>query len=156
MQTVASPLTLKDSVRAFPGGRFHFRLTSAETANALAVMDVLLLPGSEPVRHIHSREDETIVVHSGEIDYFIGDEVIHAKKGDTVFLPRGVPHHFKVVSPKASVTVIVTPGGFEYFFEKVTVPFEGEGVPPVSHSPLTEEKIARIKQNSELFGVRLV
>ena len=156
MLATKTTASLKHAVRAFPGTRFHFRLTSTETNGELAIIDVTMLPGSEPVRHVHTLEDETNIIRYGEIDYYIGDDVIHAKAGDTVFLPRNVPHHFKVVSPVAATTLVLTPGHFEYFFEAITFPIEGDEVPPASNAPLTADKIARIKQNADAFSVRLV
>jgi quercetin dioxygenase-like cupin family protein len=148
--------TLKNCVRAFPGARFHFRTTSAETGGSLAIIDITMSPGSEPIRHIHANEDETIIVHSGAIHYFAGEEKIIAQKGDVVFLPRGVPHHFKVISPIANVTLVLTPGGFEHFFEGITFPFEGDDLPPVTSDAFSEEKRARVKRLSEKFHVQLL
>lgn len=156
MHATKTTASLKHAVRAFPGTRFHFRLTSTETEGRLSVIDVNMLPGSEPAPHVHSREDETAIIRYGQIRYFIGDEIVDAKVGDTVFLPRNVKHHFKVLSPSAAITLIVTPGDFEHFFEAITFPIEGDDVPPVSNAPLTADKIARIKQNADAFGVQLV
>ena len=144
MLTTETTKSLKHAVRAFPGTRIHFRLTGAETNGSVSVMDVNMLPGSEPPPHTHTAEDETIMVHSGEIQYFIGADIVVAKKGDVVFLPRNVRHHFKVLSAAASVTLIVTPSGFENFFASISFPFEGDGMPAVTNEPLTAEKIARI------------
>ena len=148
--------TLKNSVRAFSGTRFHFRLTAAETAGAVSVMDVFMRKGSEPPRHVHSNEDETNIVHTGEIHYYIGDKVVQAKKGDVVFLPRMIPHHFKVVTPTASVTLVLTPGGFERFFEAATFPFEGDDVPPLSDRQLSRERHTKVAEHSGSFGVKFL
>jgi hypothetical protein len=74
---------------------------------------------------------------------------------DVIFLPRGVPHNFKVTSPKASVTLIVTPGGLEDFFERITFPCSAEAVPPVTGAP-SGEHIQRIRTNAALFGMQFV
>src|SRR4051812_32387173 len=156
MLTTERTKSLKHAVRAFPGTRFHFRLTGAETGGAISIIDVTMIPGSEPAPHLHTREDETAIIRHGAIRYFIGNEIVDAKVGDTVFLPRNVPHYFKVLSPSAAITLIATPGGLEQFFEAVTFPVEGDDVPPVSNAPLTAEKIALIQQNAEAFGLKLV
>ena len=71
-------------------------------------------------------------------------------------MPKGVPHHFKVMSLTASVTLIVTPGGFEEFFEAVTFDFNGDDAPSVSDHSLIEDRKRRVQQYSAQFGVRFV
>lgn len=51
--------------------------------------------------HVHSREDETFRVVAGEVAFTIDGERTIAGPGTTVHAPRGVPHHFEVVSEQA-------------------------------------------------------
>jgi quercetin dioxygenase-like cupin family protein len=155
METTIALSSLKDTVRAQPGTRMSFRLTSAETNGASAVIDVNLLPGNEPPRHCHEREDEVNILREGSITYFIGDDIIQAEAGDVVFLPRAVPHKFKVTSAEASVTLIVTPGGLENFFEKITLPCHTEAVPPISGPP-SKEHIERVIKTAAQFGLSFI
>ena len=156
METITKAVSaLKDTVRVYQGGRFFFRLTSEETNGALAIIDVRIVPGNEPPRHYHSREDETNIILTGEITYFIGDDIIKAKAGDIVFMPKGVPHNFKVTSSTASVRLIVTPGGFENFFAAITHPFNEENEQLIG-APLSKEKIEMIAKASKEFGVTFI
>jgi len=156
METITKAVSaLKDTVRIYPGGKFFFRLTSEETNGALAIIDVEIMPGNEPPRHCHAREDETNIIRSGEITYFIGDDIINAKAGDIVFMPRGVPHHFKVTSSRASVRLILTPGGFENFFAKITEPYSEEDVQPIA-TTISKEKIEMIVRTAKAFGVSYI
>ncbi|MFT3910282.1 MAG: cupin domain-containing protein [Ferruginibacter sp.] len=154
MQTTLIKPTLKDTVCTRPGVRMSFRLTAQETNNALSVIDVRITPGGEPPRHVHEREDETNIIHDGTITYFIGDDIINAKKGDIVFMPRGVPHHFVVTSPTAHCTLIATPGGIEEFFKEISLSFEQQGV-PVTGKP-SDEEIKKLLACSAKFGMRFV
>ena len=154
MQTTLIASTLKDTVSTRPGVRMSFRLTAQETNNTLSVIDVRLTPGSEPPRHVHQREDETNIIHDGTITYFIGDDIINAKKGDIVFMPRGVPHHFVVTSPTAHCTLIVTPGGIEDFFNEIGLPFVQNVIPAViKPSP---EEIKKLITSAAKFGISFV
>ena len=154
MQSTLPASTLKDTVVTRPGVRMSFRLTAQETNNAISVIDVRLTPGSEPPRHVHQREDETNIIHDGTITYFIGDDIINAKKGDIVFMPRGVPHHFVVTSPTAHCTLIATPGGIEYFFNGISLPFDQKRN-PATGKPSAEE-IKKLVASATKFGMSFV
>ena len=69
-----------------------------------------------------------------------------------VFLPRGVPHTYRVDGGlPARFTTVITPGGMEEFFVKVGRPAEDFGLPPAG--PVDVEAMARW---SEEFGMKLV
>lgn len=76
--------------------------------------------GNGPPIHIHHNEDEVIHVTQGEYEMWLDGAISRLKPGQSIFLPRGVPHTFHVVSdvPGRNVTA-VTPGGFEQFFVDV-------------------------------------
>ena len=156
MQLQSTALSaLKDTIRVYPGGRFTFKLTSEETNGALAIIDVDIIPGNEPPRHYHEVEDETNLIKEGTITYFIGDDVINANAGDIVFMPRGVPHNFKVTSEKASVRLIVTPGGFENFFAAITHPCDDENM-QLEERELSKEEIENVVKTAAKFKVKFV
>ncbi|TIQ33368.1 MAG: cupin domain-containing protein [Mesorhizobium sp.] len=72
--------------------------------------------GGPPV-HVHHNEDEVIHVIEGEYDFWLDGQVMAVRPGASIFLPRGVPHTFRVVSagPGRNLTIL-TPGGLEEFF----------------------------------------
>jgi quercetin dioxygenase-like cupin family protein len=151
METVLSASSLRNTVRVRPGNRMWFRLTAKETNNALSVIDVQMTPGSEPPRHVHQWEDETIIIHEGTATFFVGNDIINAKKGDVVFMPRMVPHHFVITSATAHCTLIATPGGIEAFFSAISSPFDQQFV-PVSERP-SAEAIGKLVAAAEKFGI---
>ena len=52
-----------------------------------------LLPAESFVPpHIHAKQDEFIHVRSGALDLVLDGTHLHAKEGDLVCLPRGIPH----------------------------------------------------------------
>ena len=154
MRTIVAP-TLKDTVRGYPGCRIGFRLTSKETNDALSVIDMQMTPGSEPVRHYHLWEDETLILHKGTATFFIGDDIINAKAGDIVFIPRTVPHHFVITSNTVHCTLLITPGGLESFFGEATVPFERD-ILPTADRISTKEEMEIINRDAEKYGIRFV
>jgi hypothetical protein len=58
-----------------------------------------------------------IHVVDGEYEFWIDGRITRLSPGNSIFLPRGVPHTFRVVGerPGRNLTVL-TPGGLENFF----------------------------------------
>ncbi|MEQ8479159.1 MAG: cupin domain-containing protein [Hoeflea sp.] len=100
----------------------HYKtiLNAADTDDAISVVDSVSPPGSGPPRHIHHDVDETFVVLSGDARFWIeGAECIRGP-GETMFIPRGREHTFRVVSATpCRHLVVLTPGGFEGFFHEM-------------------------------------
>ena len=86
---------------------------------AATLANASLVAGPPP--HVHDREEELIVVVSGEFDVLIGGEVTSAKAGDVINFARGSAHTFSQVGDEPGVTIwTVTPGAsFEAFFEEL-------------------------------------
>lgn len=72
--------------------------------------------GGPPV-HVHHNEDEAIHVIEGEYEFWLDGEIRPVAAGQSIFLPRGVPHTFRVAGdrPGRNLTIL-TPGGLEDFF----------------------------------------
>ncbi len=74
-------------------------------------------PNAGPPLHVHYGEDEAIHVLDGAAEFWLDGAVGRLGPGEGIFLPRGIPHTFRVVSPHtARLLGVVTPGGFEGFF----------------------------------------
>ena len=67
--------------------------------------------------HIQYAAEEVFTVLEGEVKFKVDDELIDAHPGDTLFVPRGVPHTFTNIhrdQPARSIG-IYTPAGLEAF-----------------------------------------
>ncbi len=95
------------------------KLRSEHTGGAFALLEGVMPPRTQgPGLHMHTREDETFYVLEGAARLRIGERTITAPAGSTVFMPRGVPHNFcNPFDEPLKLLGIVTPGGFERFFE---------------------------------------
>ena len=72
--------------------------------------------GEGPPLHVH-HEDEAIHVIDGDVDFCLDGQITRLGSGQGVFLPRSVPHCFRVAGHRpARLLGMVTPGGFEGFF----------------------------------------
>ncbi len=116
---------MKDSVLGpeaieWLGVHYHTILSSAATGGQLSITDSVSPPDSGPPRHIHHDADETFVVLSGEVEFWLEGESFFRGPSETAFIPRGAEHSYRVVGKQPSRhLVILTPGGFEGFFHEM-------------------------------------
>lgn len=93
-------------------------LSTADSNSAMCIVDSTSPPDSGPPRHIHHNEDETFVILTGSCRIWIEGKEQVAQAGESVFIQRGKEHTFKVTGNEpCRHLVILTPGGFEGFFE---------------------------------------
>lgn len=147
-------IVLTKNRRAFPGVMFDVLVHGNATDNNIFVAEVEGLPGGEPPRHVHTFEDEVVIVKEGTITYFIGDDIIQAVPGDTVVLPKNIPHHFVITSEKMKVVLVTTSASFGDFFCKMSTPYNGEEI-PVAQRP-SKDKIQELVALTESFGIYYV
>ncbi|MCG6901651.1 MAG: cupin domain-containing protein [Rhodobacter sp.] len=102
------------------GVRYKTILGPDQTGGAMSIVDSWSPAGSGPPRHVHANEDETFVMLSGTCKVWIEGTESLAGPGESVFIPRGTNHTFKVTGDAPSRhLVILTPGGFEGFFAEM-------------------------------------
>ena len=108
-----------------------FKLLSENTGGSFAVVEHPLEPGTLAAPpHRHQNEDEASYVLEGNITIEIDDQVIHAGPGTLVFKPRGLFHTFwNDSNERARVLEIISPAGFEKYFEEVAA-LAASGSPP--------------------------
>ena len=72
-------------------------VSSAETGGAYEVVEITGPPGLGVPPHVHTGEDETFYVASGEVAFVLDGQEAVAREGTAVHLPRGVPHGFRIL-----------------------------------------------------------
>ena len=71
--------------------------------------------------HRHQNEDEYSWIIEGHVGALLGDEVIYGGPGDFIFKPRGQWHTFwNAGDEPARVLEIISPAGFEEFFDELS------------------------------------
>jgi len=124
----------------------HCLLTGADTAGAHSLSVSVIQPGSHAPLHVHSREDETFFVLSGELDARIGETHETLSAGDCVFLPRGIPHRLaNLGTAPAEVIMLIHPPGLETFFAEMTQLTNAGSATP-----------ARMKETAGRYGVTIL
>ncbi|MEI9978078.1 MAG: cupin domain-containing protein [Edaphobacter sp.] len=126
-----------------------------DTDGQFGLMEAVLVPGNEPPPHIHAREDELYYVLEGEFDVYAGKDAFKVKQGECVFLPRLIPHGFKIRSPKLRLLLIITPGGLEGAFRGMASPAERIDLPSGMQTYATAD-LSKAVQVFEEYGVRLL
>ncbi len=90
------------------------------SGGVISVTDTIGPAGSGPPRHVHDDADETFVMLTGQAEFWLDGTLLQRRAGETVFVPRGKEHTFRVTGTEPSRhLVIMTPGGFEGFFAEM-------------------------------------
>jgi hypothetical protein len=88
-----------------------------------------------PPLHIHRTDDEALHVIEGELTAYVGDDVVRLGPGDTGFLPRDIPHTYRVESEGGRWITVGAPGGLDRYFLAIGRPAGGDGLPPEPIAP---------------------
>ena len=104
-------------IRAF-GQEAYVLVSSEQTGDAFSVLRFFMPPGNITPPHLHRATDETFLIESGEIEINRGGELLRGRKGDVIYLPKGIPHALRVIGNDEGVALVVcvVPGGFDRFF----------------------------------------
>ncbi|WP_203839376.1 cupin domain-containing protein [Winogradskya humida] len=101
---------------AWIGGGVQRIVVDAEASGGrLTAIRQSMHGGAASPVHVHAREDETIFLLAGSGTFWAGDQRWDLTSGDTVFLPRGVPHTYVLTSQDVELLTICNPAGFEEF-----------------------------------------
>lgn len=101
--------------------RFDRGPGASETDGRVALLGVTIPPRTLVKPHQHTREDEFTLVLDGTIGVRIGDQTVDAvPAGSYLVKPRDVPHAlWNVGDAPVRILEIVSPGGFESYFEEL-------------------------------------
>jgi mannose-6-phosphate isomerase-like protein (cupin superfamily) len=124
---------------------------SQATDGRLAVMDQRVPGGYAVPRHVHHAEDEAWYILEGDATFYCGDDRVAASRGAWVFLPKDIPHAFKVGPAGARLLTFSAPSGFADFVQAAGEPAPALAIPP--EAPLDLEKLVTIAAK---YGVEIV
>lgn len=114
----------------FLGVETWLRTTTDETNGALGLVEHVLPPGFASPYHLHHGENEAFYVIEGTLQFISGERSWLAGPGGFAFLPREIPHGFRVEGRDAVRVLLFTmPGGFEGFVADLGAPAPPDGPP---------------------------
>lgn len=97
---------------------FQVKVSGKDNEGRCVVFDTIRPEKVGPPLHLHVDCDEWFFVREGEFKFRAGDETMHLKAGDSLFVPRSMPHAFvKTSGGVARLIVMHQPAGTmeEYF-----------------------------------------
>ncbi len=112
-----------------PGWSMLVKVGAEATHGALTVVQGRMDPGHPgPPEHIHDGHDETFLLIEGVLRFRLGNTYQEVGPGGMVFAPRGQAHGFSNPHSELAVYVaMVTPSGYERYFERVADHFRRTG-----------------------------
>ncbi|WP_218128453.1 cupin domain-containing protein [Mucilaginibacter sp. OK268] len=104
------------------------KVSTKDTDGTLSISEYTGFAKGGPPLHIHLYQDEIFYILEGEHLFQLGDKQYHLTAGDSIFIPRNVPHAPAQLSDKGKYLFFFTPSGkMEDFFRTL-----GELKRPVS------------------------
>jgi quercetin dioxygenase-like cupin family protein len=125
-----STATIASEPRWFIQNLVYVRARGAETGGSYSLVELAGPQGDMPPLHLHRDEDEAFFVLEGTLTLFLADDEIRLEAGESAVAPRGVPHVYRVDSPRARWLGVASPT-FAEFVLAASVPAEAETLPTV-------------------------
>lgn len=118
------------------------KVSGSDTEGGLAIFEqTSLSPGRGTPYHVHKAQDEVFYVIEGAYRFKVGEQLFSLSTGDSIFLPRQVPHAWTQVSTTGKMIVTLQPAGkLEQFFVTLAA---------LQHEPDPKE-VARIFAENEM------
>jgi mannose-6-phosphate isomerase-like protein (cupin superfamily) len=139
----------------------RFMVNGDETENGFSLVEHPMPPlALAAPLHRHSREDEYSFVLEGRVGALLGDDVVHGSPGDLIFKPRGQWHTFwNAGEEPARLLEIISPAGFERYFEEVVALLKAGPPPPEALAEIAgryglEVDPTSIPRLTEEYGLR--
>ena len=95
------------------GGNLAIMLDGAATDGQLMMGRFDVAIGEAPPYHKHTREDEVFMLIKGTALVWSDDQETELSEGGIVYLPKNVPHGYRITSDTADLLMMCTPGGIE-------------------------------------------
>jgi quercetin dioxygenase-like cupin family protein len=97
-------------------GTLTWLVSAALTGNSdLTVGRVTIKAGRSNPRHSHANCDEVLHLLCGKLEHWVAAERYELAAGDTLVIPRGVPHHAVALGPEDADMVVVYNSGRRAF-----------------------------------------
>jgi quercetin dioxygenase-like cupin family protein len=129
------------------------KATAKQTGNAFGLIEQLAPVGPGSPYHVHRAEDEAFYVLEGQLEFISGERRFTGGPGSYVFLPRDIPHGFRIVGTSlARFLVLTTPGGFEGFVMEMGRPALSLTLPAPSPPDMDKLVAVAAKYRIEILG----
>jgi len=113
--------------------RVAFLLRGEQTKGHYSLSEFTLAPPPAPgaPMHVHKAEDELTYVLEGEVEFMLEERSERASVGSFFLVPKGTPHTLSNAGAGAArILVVLTPPGFEGYWEEASQLLERSGGDP--------------------------
>lgn len=132
------------------------RVSGNNSADHISLLEHRAYHGDSPPLHIHHNEDEIFVVLEGEFRFRIGTQEHRIKEKETIFVPKGTPHSYRVESSQGGRWLTITTGhDFEEFVKAISIP-AGADTLPERHGPPSEADKAGLASKAAEYQIEIV
>jgi quercetin dioxygenase-like cupin family protein len=129
------------------------KASGKQTANAFSLLEMVAPVGRGSPYHIHHADDETFYVLEGQIEFISGERRMIGGPGTSVFLPRNIPHGFRVLgTTPARFLVFNAPAGFNEFVMEAGEPAKSLTLPTPSAPDMGMLMSLTAKHKLEILG----
>jgi DNA-binding transcriptional MerR regulator/quercetin dioxygenase-like cupin family protein len=131
------------------------KVSTRDTDGAMCVFE-FTGSGGGPC-HLHHEQDEWIYVVDGELEFLIGEKRLRVRAGESVFLPRKVPHIWGCANGKPGkiINVYQPAGKMEEFFREVSQAKYLPTKEQMLNRSFTEEQIMAVRRLFDAHGMRV-
>jgi quercetin dioxygenase-like cupin family protein len=138
------------------GGLFEHLVGASESDGLLGVSMVTQPPGIATPLHRHTCESEAFYLLEGRISYRAGDALYELDEGSFIYLPKGLPHAFRIRGTgPARFLAFTAPGGLMGLYDEVGIPALERRVPG-SDGQSPEVEIPKWAEVGPRYGLEVV
>ncbi|WP_122818981.1 cupin domain-containing protein [Nocardioides pantholopis] len=139
------------------GSLFEHLAGPEQTGGGLGVALVTQPPGIATPLHRHEREAEALFLLEGELSYRAGEATYELSAGWFLYLPRGVPHAFRIRGDRpARFLSLTVPGGLLGLYDEVGVPAGARRIPRDGEGRSMPEEIGRWAEAGPRYGLEVL
>jgi len=152
--TLQTPLVLardEGEHHHFLNNLFTTKVDGERSGGALTCMEFIGPKDFGPPLHSHDIEDELFYVVEGRLWFSCGGIETEQGPGAVVWLPKGLPHQFQILSDTARVLQLTTPAQFEELVRTLGEPAQTPTLPVP-----TEVDGARVAQVCADFQIQVL
>jgi quercetin dioxygenase-like cupin family protein len=133
----------------------RIRVSHDEHPDGPAVIELSVPACATPPVHAQD-EDEAVEVLSGAVTFCLDGDLHPLGPGDTLRIPAGTPHTYRVDCADGARWLVVSPHGrFERFVRAVGRPASSEGLPPQNGGLGVREAVA-VTATAAANGIELL
>ena len=138
------------------GSLFERLASHDETAGSLGMSLVTQPAGTATPIHIHTEEDEAFYLLDGAMTYSADGQLYRLSAGSFIFLPRGLPHGFRVTgSGPVRFLAVTLPGALMSLYDEVGRAAGQHELPPPDQELLMAD-VQRWLEAAPRYGLRIV